>query len=119
MHEYIQVYLAELTRSGNSAHTVDAYAADLRQFAEFTALPPAAIDVLKMREWMADLYAQRLSTVTIRRKLAAVRGLFRYLLREHVVDKNVARLVRTPKAPKTLPEVITAEQANRLIDDVS
>jgi integrase/recombinase XerC len=119
MHEYIQAYLAELTRSGNSAHTVDAYTADLRQFAEFTALAPAAIDVLRMREWMADLYAQRLSTVTIRRKLAAVRGLFRYLLREGVVDKNVARLVRTPKAPKTLPEVMTAEQANRLIDDVS
>ena len=119
MQEYIQAHLAELTRSGNSAHTVDAYAADLRQFAEFTALAPAAVDVLKMREWMADLYAQRLTTVTIRRKLAAVRGLFRYLLREGVVDKNVARLVRTPKAPKTLPEVMTAEQANRLIDDVA
>jgi integrase/recombinase XerC len=119
MHERIDAYLAELTRSGNSAHTVDAYEADLRQFAEFTATEPSSIDVLKVREWMADLYAQQLSTVTIRRKLAAVRGLFRYLLREGVVEKNVARLVRTPKAPKTLPEVMTAEQANRLIDDVA
>ena len=31
---------------------------------------------------------------------------------------NVARLVRTPKAPKKLPEVMTAEQANTLIDGV-
>jgi integrase/recombinase XerC len=119
MHEHIDAYLAELRRSGNSAHTVDAYAADLRQFAEFTATAAPSIDVLKVREWMGDLYAQQLSTVTIRRKLAAVRGLFRYLLREGVVEKNVARLVRTPKAPKTLPEVMTAEQANRLIDDVA
>ena len=32
---------------------------------------------------------------------------------------NAARLVRTPKAPKKLPEVMTAEQANTLIDGVA
>ena len=31
----------------------------------------------------------------------------------------MARLVRTPKAPKKLPEVMTAEQANTLIDGVA
>ena len=53
-----------------------------------------------LREWLAWLYGQQLAAVTIRRKLAAVRGLFRFMLREGVVEINVARLVRTPKAPK-------------------
>ena len=55
----------------------------------------------------------------MRRKLAAVRSLFKFLLREGVVTKNVARLVRTPKAPKTLPVVMTAEQTNALVDGVA
>jgi integrase/recombinase XerC len=80
---------------------------------------PRAIDLLLLREWLASLYNEGLSAVSIRRKLAAVRGLFRFLQREGTVEVNVARLVRTPKAPIKLPEVMTAEQANNLIDAVA
>ncbi|HEY1239138.1 MAG TPA: tyrosine-type recombinase/integrase [Bryobacteraceae bacterium] len=117
-------YLEELKRIASSSHTVHAYAADLRQFLEFLSPPelepphPAAIDVLILREWLASLYRDELTAVTIRRKLAAVRGLFRFLLREGIVTVNVARLMRTPKAPQKLPEVMTAEQVNTLIDGV-
>ena len=125
LERQIERYLEELKRVASSRHTIDAYAADLRQFLEFLSPPetepppPAAIDVLTMREWLARLYRDRLSAVTIRRKLAAVRGLFRFLLREGLVSVNVGRLVRTPKAPQKLPEVMTAEQANTLIDGVA
>ncbi len=123
--EQIQRYLEELARGGASPHTIDAYAADLRQFLEHLsgeqdrAPEPAAVDLLALRQWLAALYREQLETVTIRRKLAAVRGLFRFMLREGVIAVNIARLVRTPKAPKKLPEVMSAEQANRLIDDVA
>jgi integrase/recombinase XerC len=121
----IDRYLAELTRRGNSAHTIDAYGADLREFLHYLSPPateppgPAAIDLLILREWLASLYSHGLTAVTIRRKLAAVRGLFRFMLREGIVPVNVARLVRTPKAPKKLPEVMSPEQVNALIDGVS
>jgi integrase/recombinase XerC len=55
----------------------------------------------------------------MRRKLAAVRSLFKFMQREGVIEINAARLVRTPKAPKTLPSVMTAEQTNTLIDEVA
>jgi integrase/recombinase XerC len=122
--EHIDRYLRELAREAASSHTVDAYAADLRQFLEFLSPPeteppaPADIDLLLLREWLASLYQDQMAAVTIRRKLAAVRGLFRCLLREGVVRVNVARLVRTPKAPKKLPDVMTPEQVNRLIDSI-
>jgi len=121
----IERYLDELKRTAASSHTIDAYAADLRQFLEFLAPPeleppePRAIDTLILREWLAGLYRDELTAVTIRRKLAAVRGLFRFLLREGIVTVNVARLMRTPKAPQKLPEVMTAEQVNTLIDGVA
>lgn len=121
----IDGYLQELARNGNSPHTIEAYATDLRQFVEFLSPPgseppaPRAIDLLMLREWVLWLYNQPDSAVTIRRKLAAVRGLFRFLAREGVVTVNVARLVRTPKAPQKLPEVMTPEQVNTLLDDVA
>jgi len=117
-------YLAELARAQTSPHTLKAYSSDLRQFLEYFTPPEgqppplARFEMLEIREWLADVYSRNLEPVSIRRKLAAVRSLFRFLLREGLIPMNPARLVRTPKAPKNLPDVMTAEQANGLIDAV-
>ena len=121
----IGLYLEDLARSDDSVHTIDAYRSDLAQFLEHLSPPgaeppePREIDVPLVRDWMAKLYNERLATVTIRRKLAALRGFLAYLLREGVIPVNVARLVRTPKAPQKLPDVMSAEQANALLDGVA
>jgi integrase/recombinase XerC len=121
----IERFLAELKRQNVSAHTLRAYESDLRQFVEYFspqgAAPPEPrqLDTLALREWLGGLYRQRLAAVTMRRKVAAVRALFRFLVEHGVVEINVARLLRTPKAPKTLPRVPTAEQTNALLDDVA
>ncbi|MGD0665962.1 MAG: tyrosine recombinase XerC [Bryobacteraceae bacterium] len=123
-HE-IERYLAELARTAVSPHTLDAYRSDLRQLLEFVSPPgveppaPEAIDLLLLREWMLWLYRQQLAAVSIRRKVAAVRGLFQFLQREGVAPINVARLLRLPKAPQKLPVVMTAEQMNTLLDAVA
>jgi integrase/recombinase XerC len=123
--DQIQRYEQELARTSASPHTLLAYSSDLRQFLEFLSPPateppaPGAIDVLALREWLAGLYRQGLDVMSIRRKLAAVRSFFKWLVQEGVVPVNVARLVRTPKAPKRLPDVPSAEQVNTLIDGVA
>jgi integrase/recombinase XerC len=117
-------YLAELARVQASPRTLQAYSSDLRKFLEYFTPPEgqppplARFGVLEIREWLADLYSRKLEAVSIRRKLAAVRSLFRFLLREGLIPMSPARLVRTPKAPKSLPDVMTAEQTNGLIDAV-
>jgi integrase/recombinase XerC len=124
LERQIVLYLEDLARSGNSAHSIRAYEADLRQFLAYLSPPDLAPPEPRPStsccfEWLASLYTDELAAVTLRRKLAAVRGLFRFMLREGVVPLNVARLVRTPKAPQKLPEVMTAEQANVLLDGVA
>ncbi len=120
----ISRFLDELRRQNASEHTVRNYASDLDQLIAYFTIPGEAalavekIDALAIREWLGHLYEQRLTAVSMRRKLAAVRSLFKFLLREGVVTKNVARMVRTPKAPKSLPAVMTAEQTNGLVDGV-
>ena len=125
LEQRIEQFLQELVRQNVSPHTLKSYGADLRQFLEYFAAPgleiprPEEFDVLKIREWLGDLYQRKLAAVSLRRKLAAVRTFFKFLVREGAAGSNPARLVRTPKAPKTLPSVITAEQANLLIDGVA
>ncbi|HEY3741831.1 MAG TPA: tyrosine recombinase XerC [Bryobacteraceae bacterium] len=121
----IEHYLGELARRNSSPHTIRNYRSDLEAFVEYltppqsSAPPPQEVDLLTLREWMAHLFDQQFEPVSIRRKLAAVRSLFKHMLREGVIAKDPARLLRTPKAPKKLPRVPTTEQTNRLVDDVS
>lgn len=125
LERHFERFLEDLKRENTSAHTLRAYAADLRQFAGYFAAKggqpprPQDLDTLALRGWLADLYRRRLSAVTMRRKLAALRSFFRFLVREGLVEVNVARLLRTPRTPKTLPRVLTAEQTNLLLDQVA
>ena len=120
----IEEYLAERRREHVSPHTLRNYAADLRRFLAYLTppggeAPPAkSIDTLALRELLWALYQDRLSAVTMRRKLAAVRSFFQYLVRRGAIETNAAKLLRTPRTPKTLPRVPTAEQTNALIDGV-
>jgi integrase/recombinase XerC len=120
----IERYLGELNRENASAHTIRNYASDLEQFLDYFTPPgaepptPSAIDAPVLREWLTSLFDRRLDPISIRRKLAAVRSFFQFLLREKSVPANVARSLRTPRAPKRVPIVPTAEQTNALVDDV-
>jgi integrase/recombinase XerC len=115
-------YLAELERRGASKHTVRNYASDLEQFATYFE-PPGEIapgletlDLPLLREWLAGLYDQGLSTVSIRRKLAAVRAMFKFQVQEGLLATNIARRLRTPKVKQRLPDVMSAEKTNNLLD---
>jgi integrase/recombinase XerC len=118
----IQDFLGDRARRNDSPHTLRNYGADLREFLEYFSPPetepppPAEIDLLSLREWLAHLYEREQKPATIRRKLASLRALFKFLTREHRLERDPARLLRLPKMPKTLPEVPNAEVTNALVD---
>ncbi len=124
LRESIAKYLAELARRGASKHTLRNYRSDLEQLVMFleppgeTAPPIEALDVPVLREWLASLYDQGLTTVSVRRKIAAIRGLLKFLREEGVLERNVAARLRTPKMKQRLPDVMSAEKTNNLLDAV-
>lgn len=124
LQQQVGRFVQELARKNSSAHTIRAYEADLNDFVHYfsppgEAPPPvSSFDVLNIREWMADLHARKLSALSIRRHVAALRMFFQFLTRDGFVARNPARLVRLPKAPGKLPSVMTAEQASGLLDNV-
>lgn len=121
----IAAYLEERQRENVSAHTLRNYATDLQQFHDYFTTPEGVttaieeIDTLALREWLGSLYDRGLQVVTTRRRLAAVRSFYRWLLREGRVPVNVGKLLRTPKIPRKLPAVQSAEETNQLIDAVA
>ena len=56
---------------------------------------------------------------SIARKLAAIRSFFKFAVREGLVARNPARMVATPKLPKRIPAVLSAEDLNAFLDSVA
>jgi integrase/recombinase XerC len=118
----IEDFLGEQARRNDSPHTLRNYRADLEEFLTYFSPPGtqppalAAIDLLSLREWLAHLYDREQKPATIRRKLASLRSLFRFLSREHRIARDPVRLLRLPKMPKTLPDVPNTEVTNALVD---
>jgi integrase/recombinase XerC len=121
----IEDFLGDRSRRNDSPHTLRNYGADLREFLEYFSPPGAAppalagIDLLSLREWLGHLYGRDQKPATIRRKLASLRALFRYLSREHRIERDPARLLRLPRMPKMLPDVPNTEVTNALVDGSS
>jgi integrase/recombinase XerC len=125
LEQAIEDFLGEQARRNDSAHTLRNYRADLLEFLTYFSPPGTeppelvAIDLLSLREWLAHLYDREQKPATIRRKLASLRSLFRFLSREHRIARDPARLLRLPKMPKTLPDVPNTEVTNALVDGSS
>jgi integrase/recombinase XerC len=116
---YLQ-YMSSVKNS--SPHTILNYGKDLSQFEEYLAppgmQPPALSEITHtiIREFVGHLHDHGLEKSSIARKLAALRSFFKYCVREGMLKENPARLVPTPKLPKRIPSVLTAEEMNGFLN---
>jgi integrase/recombinase XerC len=113
----IDKYLEYLRSVRNSSpHTVSNYGKDLSQFLAYLTPPEeqtpalAAVNHAMIREFIGHLHEQGLEKSSIARKLAALRSFFKYCVREGHLGENPARLVPTPKLPRRIPSVLSAEE---------
>jgi integrase/recombinase XerC len=107
-----------------SPHTVANYGKDLKQFLAYLTPPGvetpglAKINHQMIREFVGHLHEEGLEKSSIARKLAALRSFFKYCVREGFLKDNPARLVPTPKLPKRIPVVLSAEEMGGFLDQV-
>src|SRR5579885_2037470 len=126
MKETIQKYLEYLRSVRNaSSHTLINYGKDLEQFVAFLTPTGTQIPELKqithhvIREFVAQLHDGGMEKSSIARKLAALRSFFKYCVREGLLAENPARLVPTPKLPKRIPSVLSAEETNGYMNQIA
>jgi integrase/recombinase XerD len=104
---------------GLSPRTQDAYQRDLQRFAEYAesrgvAAPPD-ITARMLREYVYHLKDLGLSPASIRRNVSAVRTYFRFLTGDGLVVRDPSERLETPKRWRTLPEVLSVDEVQRLL----
>ena len=126
MKAEIEKFLRYLRYERNaSPHTVYSYHTDLRQFFDYLEPPGGKgvalndVDHRLIREFIGHLHDLHLERTSIARKLAALRSFFKFCVREGLAAQNPARLVATPKLPKRVPSVLTAEEMNGFLDQLA
>jgi integrase/recombinase XerC len=72
-----------------------------------------------IREFVSHLHDHGLEKSSIARKLAALRSFFKYCVREGRLKESPARLVPTPKLPKRIPSVLSAEEMNGFLNQLA
>ncbi|MGA9525454.1 MAG: tyrosine recombinase XerC [Myxococcaceae bacterium] len=104
-----------------SPHTVRNYVSDLLQFEAFLRekkIPVRGATHAIIRAWMSTLTEGHKETSRAR-KLASVKAFYRFLVRERLLPSSPAKLVRSPKLPKTLPKVLPVDEVFALLDTPS
>jgi integrase/recombinase XerC len=120
-HEPLSRFLRYLaTERGGSAHTVKGYREDLLQLIDYLqeagCRRPADVTTTLLRRYAAGLHAAGYAATTIARKLASIRGFYRFGHREGWVSSNPAAPLRSPKRGQRLPKFLTTDEIGRLLD---
>jgi integrase/recombinase XerD len=104
---------------GASPRTTDAYMRDISRFATFCitkgAKAPATASARILRDYVYHLKDLGLSPSSIRRNVSAVRSYFRFMLGEGELVRDPSERLESPKRWRTLPEVLTVEEAAKLL----
>ncbi len=108
---------------GSSERTNEAYGLDLARLATWAVSKgvrePAGLTPAHLREFVYHLKDLGLAPSSIRRGMSAVRTWYRFLLAEGVVTKDPSERLETPRKWRVLPEVLTADEVDRIIGAIS
>ena len=116
----IDAYLSyALAEQGLASRTIEAYHRDLDDFARFLrgrgTSRPDEVTRAAVTLYLVSLRRAGRAPATVRRRTAAVRAFYRYLLREQVVTHDPTLDLGAAKLPRRLPNVLTVDEVDRLL----
>ena len=108
-----------LLERGRAKRTVEEYAQDLRTYASFAGNRKAMLDATRndIRRFIVTLMGERAYHASaVRRKLAALRAFYRYLVAEALRSDNPTDGVPPPKAEQRLPQVLSEDEVAKVLN---
>jgi len=111
--EYLEV------EKGLSINTLDAYRRDLTAFLEFCfALEVEDLTQVQrthLNSYVRDLREKNYSATSVMRKIASLRGFFKWLCSSEICLKNPTLTLEQPKIPKRLPKVMSISEIENIL----
>jgi integrase/recombinase XerD len=120
----IDEYLTYLTvERGLAPATIVAYRADLLDFAaapgvaaRWSRSPDVATTYLAARARRGRPLDPGLAPTSLRRRVASLKGFYRFAYGEGLIEADVAGHLDLPKQTRLLPETLTVEETERLLE---
>lgn len=121
MKELLTRYLNHLlVERGVSQNTLESYGRDLRRFVLFIEDGKKISDVGQVTpeviiEYLTRIREEGLAANSMNRSLAALRGFYKYLLREKIINENPLAHIELAKVWMKLPDTISKEEMKTIL----
>ncbi len=104
-----------------SKNTIAAYETDLRKLLDYCdkhSLDPLQLSLNDLQDFVYETFRDVKRTRTQARQMSGVRAFYRFLLYHDYIDADPSELLDMPKLDQRLPEVLTVEEIDRMIDAI-
>ena len=122
--EYVEkFYLYLFNERLLSVNTIRSYKTDLSCFTNYCLKYKKIenlyeVDKEVVNSYLKFLYGKKLSSRTVTRRLVTIRSFYSFLKRSNLISINGLDSIKGPKNAKKLPEVLTKEQIESLLNQV-
>ena len=114
-YKWIEMYINYLTDiKGYSSHTCRNYQIDLRALFKF--IREEEIKSKKLQEYIAQLYLDGKSKITIARVVSSLRSFFKYLHKQEILNYNPALQLMSPRNTRKIPIILHVNEVKKLIN---
>ena len=119
--QYVSVYLEYLeVEKGLSINTIEAYRRDLTSFIDFCVTRNindiGSIKIADINAFILHLRTNKITPRSIVRKIASMRGFFKWLNANEYIKTNPILTLEQPKLPKKLPKVMSIEEITKILN---
>ena len=115
MYQIIAQYLEYLElEKGLSPNTIDAYRRDLSEFSKGID-DIQKIDRMTINTFVRKLREEKLAASSVIRKIASLRGFFKWASSTGIITKNPASTLEQPKMPQRLPKVVSVKEIEEML----
>lgn len=115
LSEYLEFISVE---KGLSDNTISAYRSDLLLFIDYCVqsgiYDPDSVSRNLLNSYVLSLRQDNMNPRTVVRKIASLRGFFKWLYGNEFIKNNPATYLEQPKLPKRLPKVVTLQEIKEI-----
>ena len=121
---YIQGYKSFLALEKSlSANSVEAYLHDVGKLVQFLEhskydLSPKDIELKHLQEFLKWINSLETSASTQARVISGIKGFYKYLLLENVLNTDPTALLEAPRMGRKLPDVLNIDDINKIIEAI-
>ena len=117
----IKEYIVFISQVKNlSENTSKSYERDLKKLhlflSDLNITEYSQISAETCSAWVGSLYSQNNNPKSIQRHLSSAKGFFRFLKKNNLIESSPFELISAPKSSSTLPEVLSPEDVEQLLN---